>query len=171
MFWETTLHLGLGDRSMAKSHCSDTTRAPALPWPSDVESPGPRWAEGRIDLTVLPLPSTGLDGSPRSSPRSRLFALRPIVRSQGTLPVKGRLQSHPALCFCYFLRESPGVSHAQGITLENTALTLSFILVGGGLGSPQGQGLQWASLCRPPPPPPHSVEPCSGSLREVTLSE
>lgn len=63
------------------------------------------------------------------------------------------LQSHPALCFCYPLGESPGDSHTQGITLENTALMLSFILVGGSLGSPRGRGLQWASLCLPPPPP------------------
>lgn len=102
-----------------------------------------------MDLTILPLPSTGLDGLPHSSPRSHPFALRP----QGTLPVTGRLQSHPALCFCYPLGESPGDSHAQGITLENTALMLSFILVGGSLGSPWGRGLQRASLCPPPPAP------------------
>lgn len=79
----------------------------------------------------------------------------------------GRLQSHPALCFCYPLGESPGDSHTQGITLENTALMLSFILVGGSLGSPRGAGSA-AGLTLPPPRP---TGLCSGSLREVTLSE
>lgn len=45
------------------------------------------------------------------------------VGSQGTLPVTGGLQRHPALCLCYPLEESSGDNHAQGIPLENTALT------------------------------------------------
>lgn len=70
----SSLRPGLGDRPTVRSHRSTTTRAPALRlalWPSDVESSGPRRAEGRMDLTV---PSAQhRPGPPHSSPRSCLF--------------------------------------------------------------------------------------------------
>lgn len=143
----SSLRLGQGDRPTAKNHlpcrwlCGPVIWSPQVPDGLRDEWTSPsRLYPAEAQITPL---------FPKELP------MRPEahVGSQGTLPVTGRLQRHPALCLCYPLGESSGDSHAQGIPLENTALTSVCHPGGRRPGPPTRAGsAARASLCPTPRP-------------------